>query len=102
MRYHRRFDKFELLLPKNIGAIENYFNRYIQSKNMIHLRYKTKEKKEGEVKGLVKALMIFNQRVFIKFEDWSDKEEILIPLKDAVIYDDEQGHLTIDQINGQK
>ena len=99
MRYHRRFNKFKLLLPKNIGAIENYFNQYIQTGNLVHLKYKTKEKKDCEVKGLVKEVMIFNQRIFIKIEDWNKREENLVPLKDAVIYDKERGHINIDQIN---
>ena len=43
--------------------------------------------------------MIFNQRIFIKIEDWNQQEEVLIPLKEAVIYDKERGHLTENQIN---
>ena len=99
MRYHRRFDKFKILLPKNIQAIERYFNQYIQTKSLLHLKYRDKENKNREAKGLVKELMIFNQKPFLRINDLISKEEFIVPLKEAIIYDKEQGHLTIDKIN---
>ena len=99
MRYHRRFDKFKVLLPKNIQAIENYFNQYIQTKSLIHLKYKDKENKNRETKGLVKELMIFNQKLFLRVNNLLSEEDFIVPLKEAIIHDKEQGYLTIDKIN---
>ena len=101
LRYHRKIHKFKVNLPKNFARIEKYFERYIKTKKVLHIKYKDQNAEKKDIKCSVKEVMVFNQNVFIKASAFLKEDtegDILIPLKYAKIYDPDRGILGLEDI----
>ena len=96
LRYHRKFHKFKFTLPKNLDKVEQYFNHYIKTKKALNIFYIDQNDKEINIKGIPQDIMIFNQNIFIKMSSIFESDQLLIPLKSAIIYDPDKGELKLE------
>lgn len=93
-RYHRKFNEFKIILPKEMDSIEKYFDPLIRQKRIIKLR--TRNMETGKIEQYYvtpQALMVFNQRIYAKCLIQSTKDERLFPVKNTEFYDQDLGAL---------
>lgn len=96
LRYHRRFDSFVVKLPKNLDEIMRYFERKIKEGAFLKIQYYNKDQKSFTSGTFVPMeVMVFNQRVFIKAKGALSTSTTLIPLKGAIIHDQQLGALKL-------
>lgn len=93
-RYHRRFNEFKITLPREMDEIEKYFDSLIRQKRIIKLKTRNQDTNRYEQHYVVpQALMVFNQKIYVKCMIHLTNEERLFPVAFTEFHDPDLGLL---------
>ena len=95
LRYHRKLSQFTVSVPKNLDDILHYFNKLIQTSSLIKIEYFNPKGGKAVSMVIPHEVMIFNQKLMLKAEIKPSNEVLLIPLKNARVFDPDVGTKTI-------
>jgi len=90
-RWQRKTEKYEILFPKNFDQIENYFLGKIRQEALLKVDFFDRNGFSQRTLIQPKELMIFSQNVYIRSLVQPGGQEILVPIRNATIHDQELG-----------
>lgn len=93
LRYHRRFDEFEIKLPKDLARIEKYFQGYIRRGELLKIQFYDQRGRQTTQSIRPLEFMIFNQKLYIKGISLYNQQENLFPISGSTVFDAEKGSI---------